>query len=219
MLENPADCGMQCSPYFRWAARQHASLWIMPAVRKLCEKAKAAGLQVVWVTFPICAMGGEFQKLTTLLTIGPRAHRMRALGDLTCTHAKHQRVAAGYDAEGVANAAQAAAYPALACASFANLLFTEAVANWPQWLQSPAAEKLQAHMDEQRRRNRDAAAAVLSEADPAPGRAFAPKGRSPHRHSDSVGCGEVVRHARCDAAPLARVGRRAGRHLREGASG
>ena len=64
VAENPVDCGLRQSPYFRWAARLHGSLWIMTAIRALRDAAKSAGLNVVWVTFPMCALGGEFQKHT-----------------------------------------------------------------------------------------------------------------------------------------------------------
>ena len=47
VAENPVDCGLRQSPYFRWAARLHGSLWITPAIRALRDAATTAGLDVV----------------------------------------------------------------------------------------------------------------------------------------------------------------------------
>ena len=102
-IENPVDCGLKRSPHFRWAAREHGSLWLMPHIRQLIDDARAAGYEIAWATFPMCAMGGEYQKYTTVLAIGPRAHRVRVLNTLACTHAKHKKVAAGYDEQGSSN--------------------------------------------------------------------------------------------------------------------
>ena len=137
------------------AARLHGSLWITPAIRALRDAAAAAGLEVVWVTFPMCALGSEFQKHTTLLGIDPRAHRLRALSALRCHHAKHRSTAVGLDSDGRSNAARAGEYPVLAAAVFARLLFTDEEADWDVWLHSSHARQLQAYSDVQTQRNRE----------------------------------------------------------------
>ena len=107
VIENPPDRGQLGSPLFRWAARRHAPLWLMPCMRSLTVKTRA-----VMLTFPQCALGGDFQKWTSLLVAGPRASQLQALGELTCTHGgKHARVAEGRDTQGRSNAAASAAYP------------------------------------------------------------------------------------------------------------
>ena len=107
VIENPPDRGQLGSPLFRWAARRHAPLWLMPCMRSLAVKTRA-----VMLTFPQCALGGDFQKWTSLLVAGPRASQLQALGELTCTHGgKHARVAEGRDTQGRSNAAASAAYP------------------------------------------------------------------------------------------------------------
>ena len=106
VIENPPDRGAPLSPLFRWTARQHAPLWLMPCMRQLATATKP-----VWLTFPQCAMGGDFQKWTVLMAAGPRAEQLQALGRLTCTHEKHKRVAQGRDSNGESNAAASGAYP------------------------------------------------------------------------------------------------------------
>ena len=64
------------------------------------------------LTFPQCALGGDFQKWTSIMAAGSRAAQLQALGDLTCEHkGGHARVAEGRDAQGRSNAAASAAYP------------------------------------------------------------------------------------------------------------
>ena len=107
VVENPPDRGMRASPHFRWSTRHHAPLWLLPCMREL-----AAHIQPTWVTFPQCALAEDwYQKWTTLMTAGPRAHELRQLGQLSCTHTKHARVARGRNAAGVSHAAASGAYP------------------------------------------------------------------------------------------------------------
>ena len=107
VIENPPDRGKVGSHLFRWTARRHAPLWLMPCMRSL-----AAETGAIMLTFPQCALGGDFQKWTSIMTGGPRAAQLQALGDLTCEHkGGHARVAEGRDAQGRSNAAASAAYP------------------------------------------------------------------------------------------------------------
>lgn len=117
VIENPVDRGMRQSPHFSWWWRQHVPLWLMPDIRELVR-----GIQVEWVSFPMCAFGGAFQKWTALMVAGPRAPALRALRNLVCVHARHERRASGVGMSGELESAQAGAYPVLFCATVAGLL-------------------------------------------------------------------------------------------------
>jgi hypothetical protein len=108
IIENPPDRGRRGSPLFRWSARHHVPLWLMPSIRALtCQ------CSPIWVTFAQCSLGGDFKKITTLMTAGPRARQLRGLNGLRCVHGKgeHARVAGGRDAQGRSEAAASGAYP------------------------------------------------------------------------------------------------------------
>ena len=106
VIENPPDRGRPTSRLFRWASRDHAPLWLMPCMKALAKETKAIRL-----TFPQCALGGDFQKWTALMAAGPRAQQLEALAALRCVHSKHARVAEGRDKNGASNAAASGAYP------------------------------------------------------------------------------------------------------------
>jgi len=106
VIENPPDRGRPTSRLFRWASRDHAPLWLMPCMKALAKETKAIRL-----TFPQCALGGDFQKWTALMAAGPRAQQLEALAALRCVHSKHARVAEGRDGNGASNAAASGAYP------------------------------------------------------------------------------------------------------------
>ena len=79
-------------------------------------------------------------KPTTLLAVGPKAHRLESLFDLACNHPDgHPKVAAGVDEEGNFISGQASAYPPLACAFFVIALCTEANVTAKEVINSPAA--------------------------------------------------------------------------------
>ena len=106
IIENPPDRGRPSSHLFRWASRQHAPLWLAPCMQALAERTRPE-----WYTFPQCALGGDFQKWTSLMVAGPRASQLRGLGMLKCEHAKHRCVAEGRNSKGASNAAASGAYP------------------------------------------------------------------------------------------------------------
>ena len=105
VIENPADRGMPGSPLFKWAAREHAPLWLLDCIQRL-----VASTQARLISFPQCVFG-PFQKWTTLYVAGPRAFEFEVLAGLKCTHSSHARVARGRDERGRSNAAASAAYP------------------------------------------------------------------------------------------------------------
>ena len=64
------------------------------------------------VTFPQCALGGRFQKWTTLWYT-PRLHGvLHALSACACQHSSHAKIAHGRGLRGRWHSAEAAAYPA-----------------------------------------------------------------------------------------------------------
>ena len=147
VIEHPLDRGQLGSPYFLWDARPHASLWITPPMLQLARSSRAE-----YVHFPQCAVGSPFQKLTTLLVAGPAADRLQAMGRLQCQHQVHAALAAGFDAEGRALSAEAAAYPPLMSATAASLLLTVEPVEVIMWrINSRAATRLHHLMMHQRR--------------------------------------------------------------------
>ena len=62
VIENPVTRSNPATGHFRWRWRSHASLWMHELVKKLSAEPWAR-----MVTFPQCALGGAFQKYTTLL--------------------------------------------------------------------------------------------------------------------------------------------------------
>ena len=121
VLENPVDRGMWGSPHYSWALKEHVPLWLMPDIRRV-----AGQTHPVWASFPMCAFGSPFQKLTTLMAGGARSLRVRVLGRLTCPHAHHLRRARGVSSSGRKEASAAGEYPTLFNASVAWLLSAEA---------------------------------------------------------------------------------------------
>ena len=147
VIEHPLDRGQLGSPYFLWDARPHASLWVTPPVVQLVRSTRAE-----YIHFPQCAVGSPFQKLTTLLSAGPAAGRLLAMSRLRCEHQVHAALAAGFDAEGRARSAEAAAYPPLMSATVASLLLTEEPVGDVLWrIRSRAATRLHHVMMHQRR--------------------------------------------------------------------
>ena len=87
--------------------RKHAPLWIMPEVVSFKNYANCRE-----VSFPQCAFGAAYNKMTTLLLTPALGHLLGDLGSLKCVHAHHdQRAGGGRDAKGVWNSKAAAAYP------------------------------------------------------------------------------------------------------------
>lgn len=161
IIENPVDRGYVGSPHFSWKARGHVPLWLMHDIRQLSKSTRPR-----WLSFAQCAFGGEFQKWTTLMTSGPRAHCLRSLGGMGCGHTSHTRVAKGRDLFGNSEAEAAGAYPPLMCAVVAFLLGHNRQCGGRAELQravsSEAAHELCRQVERQRLLNKAAAAAFVS---------------------------------------------------------
>lgn len=136
IIENPVDRGYVGSPHFGWKARGHVPLWLMPEIRQLSRSTRPK-----WLSFAQCAFGGDFQKWTTLMASGPRAHKLSGIGDLGCSHASHTRVAKGRDLSGNSEAEAAGEYPPLMCAAVAFLLHRDGQWSSREELQKAIASK------------------------------------------------------------------------------
>ena len=88
VIENPIDRGDRESKWFNKRFADHVPLWVMPGVCELADEVKP-----VWVSVPMCAFKGEFQKYTTLMAAGPTAAYLRVLNYLTCSHTSHTATA------------------------------------------------------------------------------------------------------------------------------
>ena len=113
LFENPCDRGSTddedstVRDRYRMRWRMHAPLWLHPTMVAL-----RADLGLRAVTFPQCALGGQFQKWTTLWYT-PRLHGvLHTLSACTCRHTSHAEVAHGRGLRGRWHSAEAAAYPA-----------------------------------------------------------------------------------------------------------
>ena len=105
-VENPADRGDESGAAWWEAKRDHAPLWLQPAMAAVLGRVGAT-----LVTFPQCAFGAPWQKFTTVACSSClRAEATRRL-HRCCSHTAHAQVAHGRDASGVSWATRAAAYP------------------------------------------------------------------------------------------------------------
>ena len=107
LIENPPTRSDPASELYRWMWRSHASLWMHPSVAALVAESSSR-----MATFPQCALGGEFQKWTSLLYSVELEPSLAHLRKLTCVHARHAKQATGQDPDGKWRSAGAAAYPA-----------------------------------------------------------------------------------------------------------
>ena len=113
LFENPCDRGSRDDEdsvvrdryKAKWA--DHAPLWLHP---EMVELRRDTGLRAV--TFPQCALGGSFQKWTTLWYSQGFAEKLDTLTTCTCTHGYHSDIARGRGLRGRWHSAEAAAYPA-----------------------------------------------------------------------------------------------------------
>ena len=119
IIENPVTRSEPATPHFRWVWRSHASLWMHPLVAALRQEP-----WVCTVDFPQCALGGLYQKWTTLMYSSELDSVLRPLGQLTCTHSRHLLQASGRDIDGEWRSAAAAAYPVAM-----NVVFAQACAS------------------------------------------------------------------------------------------
>ena len=84
-LENPVDAGDDDQPE-HFVDREHAPLWLMPEV--IAFKRHAGCREV---TFPKCAFGSIFRKMTTFLLTPALGHILSDLSNLRCTHTHHEQ--------------------------------------------------------------------------------------------------------------------------------
>ena len=105
-LENPVDAGDKDRPE-HLVNCDHAPLWLMPEVISFKSYANCRE-----VSFPQCAFGAAFKKMSTFLLMPALGHILGDLDSLRCTHTHHEQRAGGErDAHGVWNSKAAAAYP------------------------------------------------------------------------------------------------------------
>ena len=88
-LENPVNAGDEDHPE-HLVDREHAQLWLMPEV--IAFK-KHAGCREV--TFPQCAFGSMFRKMTIFFLTPALGHILGGVNNLRCTHTHHEQRADG----------------------------------------------------------------------------------------------------------------------------
>ena len=106
LIENPADRGDESSAAYWARMRDHAPLWLQPAMVALAE---ATGAELI--TFPQCHLGALVQKYTSVLCTEEAAAQLADLRGVRCEHEWHAEKAHGRDAHGRGKAEMAAAYP------------------------------------------------------------------------------------------------------------
>ena len=119
LIENPAGRGSLDQPdTYDPRFKDHAPLWLMPDILKIQQKYKAT-----LITFPACAIGAPFQKLTSILISRDFIPALQYLSNLKCTHKKGEHVRiAGYTADGKWFSNQSAKYGQELCEVFASAL-------------------------------------------------------------------------------------------------
>ena len=125
IIENPVARG-HGSPWGVEEYLLHAALWDMPRVRGWAELWGAASTDLAQ-----CGVGGEFQKLTTLLYSSCLRAALSALSAALCTHVSHAAVAHGVGGDGEYVSARAAAYPAPFCLALARAIAFPLLPCWP----------------------------------------------------------------------------------------
>ena len=109
-IEQPADTGVEGTPWHWQFAADCGSLWLWPEIQELQRQTGAR-----FFTFAQCMFGAVGRKYTTILASPSIAKHLMALDGVCCPgvgwHRKHVR-AFGTDELGGSRAAQAAAYPA-----------------------------------------------------------------------------------------------------------
>ena len=117
ILENPADHGDPLNDYC-FIHREHCPLWLIDEIKTLKEVSSGRK-----ITFPLCALGHDYQKMTTLLCTPKLATSLFFLTRLRCTHATHKQVG-GVIKNGKFTSGIAARYPAKL-----NLILAQSVAS------------------------------------------------------------------------------------------
>ena len=113
LFENPCDRGDRTAQdsiirdRYEVRYKDHASLWNHPTMIRMKET-----LNLKSVTFPQCALGGKYQKWTTLWYSTDMANELNKLHICTCRRGHtHAEIARGRDERGKWRSAEAAAYP------------------------------------------------------------------------------------------------------------
>ena len=108
IIENPVGRSMSY-PAAEKRFSSHVALWDIPIVQRWRERFGAHSVDCAQ-----CALGGDYQKLTTLLYTPGMHCALSSLAAAVCTHAgqKHGAVAHGVDEDGGYESSKAAAYPA-----------------------------------------------------------------------------------------------------------
>ena len=117
IFEHPPDRGEMGSDLFQTKFADHAPIWLMDEIRTLRRDAGAS-----MVTFAQCALGGEYQKWTSLMCSPDVWPALECLQARVCTHGYelHSKQASGVDAQGVFKSRAAAAYPSEMVAALAR---------------------------------------------------------------------------------------------------
>ena len=115
ILENPADRGDPGVKYY-FLNERHAPLWEMPEIKVLQDKTNAQQ-----ISFPMCELGHQSQKLTTLMCTPGVARHLAHLRKLECSHKAH-KPAGGERVDGRFISATGAQYPAAMNAELAGAI-------------------------------------------------------------------------------------------------
>ena len=113
MFENPCDRGDNKShdstvrALYQEKFKDHAPLWCMKAMQNMKRD-----LDLMEVTFLQCALGGKYEKYTTLWYSRGLAPTLDNLHICTCRHGSHTDRAWGRQGSKAWKSAEAAAYPA-----------------------------------------------------------------------------------------------------------
>ena len=107
ILENPADRGDSSMPHL-FEERRHGPLWLMPEILALARKHSTQ-----LCTFPMCSVGSDFQKYTTLMYTSGFASMLTPLNARRCDHppGTHSPAGGSRDADGKWVSRESAAYP------------------------------------------------------------------------------------------------------------
>ena len=108
VFEHPPDRGSTGSRLYRRRYMHHAPIWLVPEMLTLRLEFGADTID-----FAQCALGGSFQKWTTLLFTPDMAEWLEPFRRAVCTHepGEHLASATGLDAEGLYKSRESAAYP------------------------------------------------------------------------------------------------------------
>lgn len=105
IVENPADRGDTAHPKLFLTA-DHGPIWLMDEI-----KALATHYTGRLVTFPMCAFEAPWQKYTSLMYSSGFDEWLSPLGNLTCDHSTHAKLAGGTVGANGTPSSETSAYP------------------------------------------------------------------------------------------------------------